>query len=65
MLVLLPSAVFLSRKAGAGEIDALFLAVQALELVAGLVNVTLLTLNARDGLRLSGRLRRGSRPARA
>jgi len=32
--------------------------VQALELAAGAVNITLLGLNMRDGLRMKGRLRR-------
>ena len=30
---------------------------QAIELVAGAVNLTLMGLNVRDGLRMSGRLR--------
>jgi hypothetical protein len=65
LLVLLPSAVFLHHKATAGELAALFMAVQALELAAGAVNLVLLGLNARDGLRLSGRLRGRPRSARA
>ena len=36
------------------------LTVQALELVAGATNITLLGLNMRDGLRMKGRLRRRS-----
>jgi hypothetical protein len=35
-----------------------FYAVQALELVGGAANITLLSLNMRDGLRMKGRLRR-------
>ena len=35
-----------------------FYAVQALEMVAGAVNITLLGLNMRDGLRMKGKLRR-------
>lgn len=58
LLVLIPSALFLASKAGAGEFDAAFYAVQALELVAGLVNLALLALNMRDGLKMKGRLRR-------
>lgn len=57
-LVLIPSALFLASKAGAGEFDAAFYAVQALELVAGATNITLLGLNMRDGLRMKGQLRR-------
>ena len=57
VLVLIPSALFLASKAQAGEFDAVFYAVQALELVAGASNITLLGLNMRDGLRMKGRLR--------
>tara|TARA_B100000678_G_C18161957_1_gene483430 strand:- start:918 stop:1151 length:234 start_codon:yes stop_codon:yes gene_type:complete len=56
LLVLIPAALFLSWKAGADEIDSAFYAVQALELLAGAVNFTLLALNMRDGLRMTGRL---------
>lgn len=58
VLVLVPSALFLAWKAGQGQLDAVFYAVQALELAAGAVNVTLLARNMRDGLRMTGRLRR-------
>jgi len=57
LLVLVPCAIFLSRWASAGEFDTTFYSVQALELLAGATNVTLLALNVRDGLRLAGRLR--------
>ncbi|GHA35596.1 hypothetical protein GCM10007989_34470 [Devosia pacifica] len=53
ILVLIPSALFLSSKAQAGEFDAAFYGVQALELVSGAINLTLLGLSMRDGLRLS------------
>lgn len=56
LLVLLPSAVFLSMKADAGEIDTVFYVVQSIELLAGAVNLTLMGLNMRDGLRLTGRI---------
>ena len=58
ILILIPSALFLASKARAGVFDAAFYAVQALELVAGATNLALLGLNMRDGLRLTGRLRR-------
>ncbi len=58
ILVLIPSALFLAFKARAGEFDTAFYAVQALELAAGAVNITLLGLNMRDGLKLKGRFRR-------
>lgn len=57
VLVLVPAALFLAAKADAGEIDAVFYSVQAIELVAGAVNVWLLTLNMRDGLKMTARRR--------
>ncbi|MCO5056022.1 hypothetical protein [Thermomonas sp.] len=56
VLVLLPSAFVLASWANAGRFDGAFYALQALELLAGAANITLLTLNLRDGLRLAGRL---------
>lgn len=53
LLVLIPAALFLASKAKAGEFDAAFYTVQALELVAGAVNVTLLGLSMRDGMALT------------
>lgn len=61
VLILVPSALFLAFKAKAAEFDGAFYAVQALELIAGATNITLLGLNMRDGLKLKGRLR--ARPA--
>ncbi|ODT08043.1 MAG: hypothetical protein ABS58_04640 [Mesorhizobium sp. SCN 65-20] len=52
ILVLLPSAYVLAGWAGEGRFDGAFLAVQALELAAGAVNIALLSLNMRDGLAL-------------
>jgi hypothetical protein len=52
LLILIPCAFFLSYQAQAGRFDATFILVQALELAAGLVNIVLLSLNLRDGLRL-------------
>ncbi|WP_417310505.1 ferredoxin--NADP reductase [Devosia sp.] len=59
LLVLMPSAFFLAARASAGTFDVWFYGVQALELVAGAINLTLLGLSLRDGLRLT-RWRRGS-----
>lgn len=53
MLVLIPSALFLASKARAAELDGWFYGVQAVELVAGATNLTLLGMSMRDGLRLS------------
>ena len=52
LLVLVPSALYLSWKAQAGLFDGGFYAVQAVELIAGAANLLLMGLNARDGLRL-------------
>jgi hypothetical protein len=60
ILILIPSALYLSFKAQAGAFDTGFYAVQALELGAGAVNIALLGLNMRDGLRMAGKLRRPS-----
>lgn len=57
LLVLIPCAFFLATKARAGEFDSAFYAVQALELLAGAANITLLGLNMRDGLRMRRRTR--------
>lgn len=56
IMILIPSALFLSYRATSGAFDAMFYAVQALELLAGAVNLTLIAMNMRDGLKLSGRL---------
>ncbi len=53
ILILIPSALFLSFKAQAGAFDIGFYTVQVIELIAGAANILLLSLNMRDGLRLS------------
>lgn len=60
LLVLVPAAVFLGLRAGAGEIDSTFARVQAVELISGAINIALVGLNLRDGLRM-----RAARRARA
>lgn len=60
LLILIPCAFFLAAKADAGEFDIVFYTVQGLELIAGATNLTLMGLNIRDGLRLTGRLRQRS-----
>jgi hypothetical protein len=57
LLVLVPCAIVLNRWAAAGSFDTTFYVVQAIELIAGAANLTLMGLNARDGLRMAGRLR--------
>lgn len=58
LLIMVPCAFFLAQKANAGQFDAVFYAVQALELVVGAIQISLLGMSIRDGLRLTGRLRR-------
>ncbi|WP_299847009.1 CDGSH iron-sulfur domain-containing protein [uncultured Roseovarius sp.] len=56
LLILLPSAWFLAGKAAAGEFDTIFYTVQMVELVAGAANLTMMGLNIRDGLTMTGRI---------
>ena len=60
ILILLPMAFFLEAKASAGTFDTLFYVLQGVELIAGATNLTLMGLNMRDGLSLSGRNSRAS-----
>ena len=53
LLVMIPSALFLNAKAVTGEFDISFYAVQLVELVVGAVQLTLMGMNFRDGLRLA------------
>ena len=55
LLILVPSAMFLAFRASAGTFDTWFYVVQALELVAGAINITLIGLNCRDGIRVRRR----------
>ena len=49
VLVLVPCAVALDRLAAAGDLGGWFQVIQYVELAAGLLNLTLLGLNFRDG----------------
>jgi hypothetical protein len=64
LLVLVPCAIVLNRWAAAGSFDTSFYGVQAIELIAGASNLVLMGLNARDGLRMAGRLRVPPTPAK-
>ena len=59
ILIMIPAALFLDSKAGSGEFDTWFYLVQVLELLAGAVNLSLMGLNIRDGVRLTGRFTPG------
>ncbi len=56
LLVLIPAAFYLRMLATAGEFGPLFVGVQAIELLAGAINLTLMALNILDGLRVTGRV---------
>ena len=56
LLVLLPAAIFLEQWASTGAFDTKFYIVQGIELLAGAVNFSLMILNMRDGLKLSGKV---------
>lgn len=60
VLVLIPCAILLERWATTGTFDTSFYVVQSIELLAGATNLTLLGLNIRDGLQISGRLRKSA-----
>lgn len=57
LLLMIPVALFLNSKAAAAEIDAVFYAVQLMELLVGVVQLTLMGMNFRDGLKLAGKWR--------
>ncbi|MFD0360494.1 hypothetical protein ACFQZZ_03410 [Nocardia sp. GCM10030253] len=56
LLILIPSAISLDILASQANFGAAFYCVQTLELIAGAINIALMSLNIRDGLRLTGRL---------
>lgn len=58
IFVLAPSAIFLHLKASAAAFDTAFFGVQIVEICAGILQLILLGLNWRDGLTLSGKLRK-------
>jgi hypothetical protein len=58
VFILIPAALYLAALASRGEFGMLFYGVQAIELVAGAVNLTLMSLNIRDGLSLTANRRR-------
>ncbi len=58
ILILIPCAIILDKMATSGNFGELFVGIQALELLAGGVNISLLGMNMRDGFKLSGRFKR-------
>jgi len=65
ILVLVPCGFFLASKAANGQFDLWFDLVQVIELLAGAANLTLVSLNLRDGLRLRTARRSGRLQARS
>lgn len=59
LLVLVPAAFFLQAKASARAFDTMFFIVQGIELLAGAINLSLMSLNIRDGRTMAAR-RRGT-----
>lgn len=57
LLVMIPAAIYLDSKAAGGEFDAAFYAVQIIELSVGVIQLTLMGMNFRDGLKLSQKTR--------
>jgi len=53
--VLVPCAILLQQRAAAGQFDQIFTVVQAVELIAGAINLALIGLSIRDGFRLTRR----------
>jgi hypothetical protein len=53
LLILMPAAFYLATLASRGEFGVIFYSVQAIELIAGAVNLTLMSLNIRDGFSLT------------
>jgi hypothetical protein len=58
LLILLPSAIWLHMLASQGNFGTTFIIVQIVEISAGIFQLYLIGRNLRDGLKLSGRLRR-------
>lgn len=52
LVILLPCAFFLYFRAKIGQFDGVFYAIQALELIAGALNLTLMGLSIKNGLSL-------------
>ncbi len=62
LLVLVPCAIVLNRWASAGSFDTSFYVVQIIELIAGPINLTLMSRNVRDGVNHGGSTARGPAP---
>ena len=61
VLILLPAAIYLNQLASQGIFNQTFYMIQVLELLAGAINLSLMGLNIRDGLRMSSRSEKAAR----
>lgn len=52
LFVLVPAAIYLQHLAEMGQFDVTFYSIQSVELLAGLINLTLMSLNIRDGFKM-------------
>jgi len=59
LLILVPAAFYLETQASAGIFDTRFYIVQVIELIAGAINLSLMGINIRDGLRITRRIGAG------
>ena len=57
ILILIPSAIILNYMADSGIFGVRFYLIQILELLAGAINLTLMTMNMRDGFKMTGKLK--------
>jgi len=57
MFILLPAAITLNIWASQGIFDTAFYSIQAIELIAGAINIALMILSIRDGRRMTARKR--------
>lgn len=55
VLILIPAAIFLDQWAASGSFNTKFYVLQGVELLAGAINLSLMGLSIRDGMRLSGK----------
>ncbi len=58
ILILIPCAIVLESLAAVGTFNRVFYSVQVIEIVAGFINLILMSMSIRDGLKLSGRLKK-------
>lgn len=53
LIILLPSAIVLAKWSAVAQFDSIYWTVQAIEIIAGMTNLTMIGLNIRDGIRLA------------